>query len=60
MRLQFGDPVCQLHHLEELVFILQVRRPNPKRVGDQTSEPAQRNRRESQHGRRTFRQRGRA
>ena len=51
-RLQLGDPGGQLRRLEKLVVLLQVVGPDPKHVGDQAAEAAQRNRRKSQHGRR--------
>ena len=52
MRLELGDPVRQLGHLEELVLVLQVVGANPERVGDQPAKAAQRDRGEGQHRRR--------
>ena len=42
MRLQFGDPVGQLHGLEVLAVFLQFGGPDPQGVGDEPAEAAQR------------------
>ena len=54
MRLELGDPVGQLRHLEELVLVLQVVGAHPERVGDQPAKAAQRHGGEGQHRRRVF------
>ena len=50
-RFQFRDPVGQLNHFKIFAVLLQVVGPNPKRVGDEATEAAERDRGESQHRR---------
>ena len=41
VRLQLGDPVAQLRHLEKLSILLHLHRPHPEDVGDQPAKAAQ-------------------
>ena len=52
VRLELRNPVRELHHLEILAVLLQLRGANPERVGDQAAKAAEHLRRERQHGRR--------
>ena len=58
MRLEFRDPVGELHHLEKLVLLLQIVCANPEQVGDQPAKSAQRDRRKRQYRRGIFQRLG--
>ncbi|MPN38098.1 hypothetical protein SDC9_185622 [bioreactor metagenome] len=51
MRLEFGNPVSQLGHLEKLVLLLQIIGTDPQNIGDQSAKAAQCNGGECQHRR---------
>src|SRR5262245_42006037 len=52
--LESGDRISKLDHLKRFVFRLKIARANPKRIGDQTAESAQRDRGKGEDRRRVF------
>src|SRR5437016_5479300 len=41
MRLEFGNPIGQLRHLEKFIFVLQIAGADPKRVRNQSAKTAE-------------------